>query len=79
MLELEFHRADGQEGEMMAVKVEEKEQAGTHKHKLEPRRMNETYRSVLLPLTLVVLGVLQKPGPFVMELNKHTRPRSWSS
>lgn len=52
--------------------MEKEEQAGTCKHELEPRKTNETFQSVSLPLTLGLWGVLQKPGPSIRELNTHT-------
>ena len=48
------------------------EQAGTHKRELESR-------SVFVASDLDTVGVLQKPGPFIIELNTYTRPRSCRS
>lgn len=66
-LEPEFHRAEGQEGEMMGGRRR-------NENKLEPtdtrgpRPTSKTCPGILPPLASGLWGIVQKPGPFTMEL-----------
>jgi len=51
---------------------EKQEQAGTHKCELESRL-------AFVASDLDTVGVLQKPGFFIIELNTYTWPKSWRS
>lgn len=72
MLELEFHRAEGQGGEMMDIRRRNEDNLES-RHTPKPRPTDKPCPGVLLSLASVVWGFPQKPGPFIMELNTHIR------
>lgn len=66
-LDLEAHRADSREGKKMDVVGESKNRPEVE-HELAPMRTDKSI-SILIPL--MVVWVLQRPGPYVVELNTH--------
>lgn len=70
-LELEVQRP--------AVRREDEKQPRTHRHKLAPHKNTLMPESMLIASGLRDKVILEKPGPFVTELNTHTWPRNQRS